>query len=445
MRGRETGASSQDTFGWWLAEEDTSKSFDESSTSSSSSMVSCIDSESAEDYVLADDFRENSTNPSQDLSVELIEADAAKDTGRSSPAALAEPRVEIHSLSCRSTERRESRCSQGVCYTPERLVRCQDYRILTPSPRYITVSQARITPEHESPRKARRCRRRLNCLIDTKQVGATQLKALLDPNASEILAASDPSHWRSYQRVRNNEDESKTKESLSTSDLGRSASLFTPDSISKRSSCERLNITWDEPKKLTTRSSSSLEDTSGVQSNWSSDTHSDLQNSAPRCLCDELADTGFNLNVSRDGIPALQEVVSLFGLFEEDRFCRSTSSHDRLTRLALAIETDTQQVPLGPNSCSSVQQLHRKVKQLQIGNKDIHKDVYNLRKGFQWEEEKMSEISSSARQFREDLQETRYLDDLLQLLQGELETISRRNWPFLLGHGEQPEEINLIV
>lgn len=49
----------------------------------------------------------------------------------------------------------------------------------------------------------------------------------------------------------------------------------------------------------------------------------------------------------------------------------------------------------------------------------------------------------------EDVQDTRYLDDLIFLLQGQLDRINLRQWPFLvahvLGHADSNRELNLVV
>lgn len=78
-----------------------------------------------------------------------------------------------------SSERNvKKECITPICYTPERLIRSQEYRILIPSPRCFTFSQARFTPENESREwKSRRCRKQLNRLIDSRQIG-TQSKVL---------------------------------------------------------------------------------------------------------------------------------------------------------------------------------------------------------------------------------------------------------------------------
>lgn len=133
---------------------------------------------------------------------------------------------------------------------------------------------------------------------------AAQLKALLEPGPKEIvIPIIARNYWKSYKQECNSNDgtgniENETKkEDTTISDGKKSSNLHTPDSISKRSSYERLNITWEDCGKMGTRTSS-LEDTSGIQSNWSSDTHSDLQ-STPLCLSDELAATNYKLDVSQ--------------------------------------------------------------------------------------------------------------------------------------------------
>lgn len=66
----------------------------------------------------------------------------------------------------------KSNMFQAICYTPERLVRSQEYRILTPSPRYLSIRQSRMTGETEDHRNTSfRSQRRLNYLIDSKQLG----------------------------------------------------------------------------------------------------------------------------------------------------------------------------------------------------------------------------------------------------------------------------------
>lgn len=122
-----------------------------------------------------------------------------------------------------------------------------------------------------------------------------------------------------------------------------------------------------------------------------------------------------------------------------------------------------------------VKHLQNKIKKLQINNKDIYRDIFNLRESFQviifvkdihiyiyffvkknvhkifhyfinqCDEQRITDILSDTNKLRQDVHELRYLDDLLKLLRGELERISKRNWPFVIGHTNHSEEMNLIV
>lgn len=68
-------------------------------------------------------------------------------------------------------------------------------------------------------------------------------------------------------------------------------------------------------------------------------------------------------------------------LLEEDSFHDSTSSHDQLTRLALTIETDENMS--GVLEKEHLIHLQNKIRKLQASNKDICRDISNLRKNFQ--------------------------------------------------------------
>lgn len=129
-----------------------------------------------------------------------------------------------------------------------------------------------------------------------------QLKSFAENRPKEGIVSTIGLHsWKDNKRIynddigtKNNENETKMED---VSDYNKSCSLQTPDSISKRSSYDKLNITWEDCGKMGTRSSSL--DTSGIQSNdWSSDTHSDLQNTF-LCLSDELATTDYKLDNSQ--------------------------------------------------------------------------------------------------------------------------------------------------
>ncbi|XP_076178218.1 uncharacterized protein LOC143152228 [Ptiloglossa arizonensis] len=458
----------KDDFGWWLSNEDdlkspiSSRSKDSLSVGSSESMLSCIDSDNDESYSLAQEFRQEQNDNCErieltsliheDLDVDLIEEDAVGQESNVAPFPAKEAESYFDETGSRSHR------SQGMCYTPERLVRSQEYRILTPSPRYLSISQARIMPENENQRKALRCRRRLNYLIDSKQVDTTQLKTLLRANSAKVAVPTIVLHnWTSYkQSCDSNDNNTKTEDTPNVPDYKKSSGLHIQHPIDKESIYERLSVTWENCKKTET-CSSSLEDTSGIQSNdWSSDTHSDIQNT-PLCLFDELASSNYKLETSQERCTAINEVVSILEvldtdpekaavLLDEDRFCNSTSSHDQLTRLALAIETDAKVPGVFEKSENLINCLQKKVEKLQTCNKDIYRDICDLRTNFQRDERKVADISSSTNKLRQDIREMRYLDDLLNLLRGEIERISKRNWPFVIGRPDhRSEEMNLIV
>lgn len=70
-------------------------------------------------------------------------------------------------------------------------------------------------------------------------------------------------------------------------------------------------------------------------------------------------------------------------LEEEDRFCSSMSSHDQLTRLALAIETDVEAPAVPDDQNNWIRHLRDRIERLQLANKEIHGDICGLRTNFQ--------------------------------------------------------------
>ncbi|XP_078049726.1 uncharacterized protein LOC144476526 isoform X2 [Augochlora pura] len=463
------GTLSENDYGWRLCSDDDPKSPRSSRSkdcmsldSASESMLSCIDSDFDDDnetYSLAQDFRFELADNCETIELaSLIHKDLDSDIQRDASAKESDgptfPAEEAENYFEETTGPKSHRSRvRGICYTPERLVRSQEYRILTPSPRYLSISQTRLMPENESPRKTPRSRRRLNYLIDSKQVGENRQKTLVNSSPVEAaMPAVFQQNWRRSRTISERRDEDvSTKHEKIGFDESR-----TLDSIYKGSSNERLNVTWEDCKRIETPSSS-MDDTSGIQSNdWSSDTHSDLQ-ITPLCLSVELASTNYKLDTSQGRCTAINEVVSILEvldtdpekavvLLEEDRFCDSTSSHDQLTRLALAIETDAKDPDVRETSENVVRDLQRRVEMLQASNKDMFRDICNLRQSFQCDERKMDDISSSTSKLRQEVCDMRYLDDLLNLLRGNLKRISDRDWPFAVGRfGNPTEETNLIV
>ncbi|XP_012537530.2 uncharacterized protein LOC105837360 isoform X1 [Monomorium pharaonis] len=381
-----------------------------------------------------------------DLDIELIERDA-RVMSSSSPTTVTGGERDI----------KEEHCPiSPVCYTPERLIRSQEYRILIPSSRRFAYSrEVRFTPESES-RESYRCQKRLSRLIDSGQIGATQLRTLLNiPSTDARRTYMIPEH---RQCIADDSDTSaRSNDDPMTDDDCGVQSTKTADSSG--SSYYRLNPTiWEEDCKGPSTRPSSLEDTSGIQSyDCSLETQSDAENT-PMCLCDELAIASNvrTVHFANDRGVAINEVASILQglpsdlekatvLLEEDRFGDSTSSHDQLTRLALTIETDVEApaVPDDPNNW--IRRLRDRIERLQLANKEIHGDIRGLRTNFQCDEKKTINLSSDTMRLFEDVHDLRYFDDLVKLLEGELERISQRNWPFILGHRNPHGEMNLII
>lgn len=409
-----------DEFGWWLEEA--------RSSASSASMLSCIDSDDPEHFALADDCGKARDESGERIELTSIDGDRERTDER-------------FSSTRRDSLSEDEAGSEACSYTPERLVRCHEYRILTPSPR---LGLSASSPSHNAGKANGKRQKRLYRLIDSKQVGASQLRALLTPlDAEGRVPAASLSPWRS---------EVSPKDPLATGNQEDPIELHSADPASDSSSCERLNGTWEELSKATRRSS--REDTSGIHSNdWSSDALSD----APVCLCDELATASKSFaestKVVRGRTNAINEVASILQGLER---CPEkaaalldagdiTSGHDHLTRLALAIETDGN-VPIFGEPEILLRQLRGRVERLRDGNRDIHKDIRSLQEDFQCDEKKVEDLSSSTSKLRRNVDELRYLDDLVNLLRGELERISRKTWPFVLGRTSGPnEEMNLVV
>ncbi|XP_012235919.1 putative leucine-rich repeat-containing protein DDB_G0290503 isoform X2 [Linepithema humile] len=373
-----------------------------------------------------------------DLDIDLIERDVINETNY--------PPTTVNNNECEVKEEFKPRA-----YTPERLIKSQKYRILTPSPPYFVFSKAKLMSEEgNDKRKYQRCRKRLNGLLDSTQIGATQLRTLLNISPTDVRTCAFSSLISGNEQCIVNDFNTPMK----------SKNIQNTETFSSnRSSYDRLNSTLDNYKNLT-NCLSSLDDTSGIQSNdWSLETQSDMQYT-PMSLCDELAiaSRSHTSSFATDRSTAINEVMSILEslqshpekatilLKEDDRFDDCTSHHDNLTRLALAIETDEEvssAVPKDPNN--AMHHLREKIKRLRLGNKEIHRDICDLRTNFQDDEKKTIDLSNKTTKLLQDVRNLRYFDDLLKLLKGKLYWISKKKWPFVLGHSEPYEEKNLII
>ncbi|PSN42794.1 hypothetical protein C0J52_20535 [Blattella germanica] len=93
--------------------------------------------------------------------------------------------------------------------------------------------------------------------------------------------------------------------------------------------------------------------------------------------------------------------------------------------------------------------LDSKLRNLEADIQQLHTDTHNLNNDFQMQENAVSRMTEAARRLVSDLQNIRYLDDLIYLLQGQLDRITLRKWPFILAHvlpqSDSTQEFNLIV
>ncbi|XP_063974462.1 uncharacterized protein LOC135161102 isoform X2 [Diachasmimorpha longicaudata] len=347
----------------------------------------------------------------------------------------------------------------AFCYTPERLVRAREYRILTPSPKYFFDSWAdtgmMVSTFRETRSKMPKFRRKLESLIDSTKMGASQLEALLDSTAPEVrvpLSIRRSRRHRNYQINKTFQEVSPSKELLEIANQESPIRCETPEPASSNSStCGCLCNSWEDREK----SSRSVDDTSGIQSNTWSESGSGF--GTPVCLSIDLG-TGSRVSQCQSQSRMINQVVTLLeGLrptslhppqvndLIQDRFGQSSSSHDYLTRLALSIEDESD--PKHPRTTEEeLNELRDRVHQLQENSRCMYRDLGLLRMDFQCEERKLDNLQNETSRFHRDMDELRYLDDLLNLLRGELARISRRNWPFILGHDDyDTEEINLVV
>ncbi|XP_020289045.1 uncharacterized protein LOC109857288 isoform X2 [Pseudomyrmex gracilis] len=379
---------------------------------------------------ISEELELGSLTRDNDLDIDLIEKDAVETS-------------DLPATDSSEGSIREESETRAACYTPERLIRSQKYRILVPSPRCFIFPRF-VAENGSGERRFRHCRKRLSCLIDSKQIGATQLKMLLNLPIADARTRAVSSPIFGQERCNVVGDCNDNKPSNDDLHLGDKSAR----TISSRSSYDILNSTWDYDCKGLTVRPPSLDDTSGIQStDWSLETQSDTRNT-PMCLCDELAvaldrGTAINNKVASILESLRSDPENATALSKnEDRFRNEIPSfHDQLTRLTI----ETNGTTVSDDANNWLHRLRDKIKRLRLANKEIHRDIRDLCTDFQRDEEKTMNLSNSARHLLQDVCELRYLDDLLKLLKGEPDRISKRNWPFVLRHSEPHEELNLII
>ncbi|XP_058804323.1 uncharacterized protein LOC131671710 isoform X2 [Phymastichus coffea] len=379
---------------------------------------------------------------------------------------------------------------QAVCYTPERLVRDDNYKILTPSARCFQPCYVNFRGEEVELEQRNRDKD-----ISDGKIGAAQLVLLLESLQQGSFSSSQSGNrccrcvrYGDGQVLLHNErcsrDESAAEKSSYMIRVHTNAKMpfsseygsYDEDHMPPDNNCHGKE------------SSELCEDSSGVSSvdtitalhtdDWScangktADVVDDLSTRLqPRRLSDEWAYTSFEYalvspdrpdsEISSEMVALLADLdteraQALLSMTDEDRFQGAThSGHDCFARLALAIEPDGRLVwrprasqPRIPHSDPGpeLEQLRDKIDRLHGSSRQLLEEMSSLRKDFAVDEWKINGLSDDVRKLRNEVCELRYLDDLLKLLRGELDRTSKRNWPFAIGNPKYGrEEINLVV
>lgn len=122
-----------------------------------------------------------------------------------------------------------------------------------------------------------------------------------------------------------------------------------------------------------------------------------------------------------------------------------------VVKLALSIEHDPDRILEESRSAlmQAFRELDSRVRGVQECATQIRADVNRLQKDFELQEGVVTHMKARTRQLAEDVQDTRHEDDLIFLLQGQLDRITLRKWPFAvanaLRNADCNRELNLIV
>lgn len=273
------------------------------------------------------------------------------------------------------------RKSHGFSYTPERLVKSKEYKILSPPFQFACIHSSKFR------------QRKLSELIDPNKIGGINLQKLLCPN---IMPIEDLFHLKGYFDF--HDEKNRIKE----------------DSFSSLISNFKELKTLSEEKGNHKFSSSEDENTSGIQS------------------------PGWSLDTSSDPTKALPRVENLKG---------SSNEEEGLIFEDLEVESEiSTNLLLDDDDRENLSEIQSKVRRLQDVNEDMQKEIVTLKEDFQNDEWRVNILLEEAINYRRELQELQYLDNLVNLLRGELERISPKTWPFIRNHTDPySDEINLII
>ncbi|XP_014210166.1 uncharacterized protein LOC106640598 [Copidosoma floridanum] len=357
----------------------------------------------------------------------------------------------------------------AFCYTPERLVKCGEFRVLAPSPRF--------RPDFEGLETAEA---RLASDVGGEEMnGATQLARLLQSPqrySSDTSSLLKPSSCKRCCPVRYGDGEVV----LHTKHCPRDSENRTPADLQSQScsehdytSCTKRQTEEDSPKAKDATGQKIADDSSGVSSvdgltgtrggdDWSccgsevlddnADTHSILTS---RRVSSELAYVSLEFDEQNAQGPS--DASGLITVLEVER----TTAHnfhsllrlpstdpEYLARLALAVEPKVRPTIriISTDTEVQIERLRDKVDRLQGNSKMLYEELSLLKRDFAMDECRVNHLSEDIGKLQTEVHELRYLDDLLKLLRGELERVSDQIWPFSVRHAKRgTEEINLIV
>ncbi|XP_051174521.1 hybrid signal transduction histidine kinase D-like [Leptopilina boulardi] len=271
------------------------------------------------------------------------------------------------------------RKSLGFSYTPERLVKSKEYKILSPPFQSACIHSSKFR------------QRKLSELIDPHKIGGINLQKLLCPN---IMAINYSNYFHMKRYIDFQDIKSQSKE-------GSFSSLI--------SNFKELKTLSEEKQRNRKFSSSEEENTSGIQSpGWSLDTCSEPTKALPR-------------------------VENLKGSSNEEDIDDYEIESSEISTILL-------------DDSENLSEIQSKIKKLENNNGDMQKNIETLKEDFQNDEWKINILLEDAINLRREIQELQYLDNLVNLLRGELERISPKTWPFIRNHVDPySEEINLII
>ncbi|XP_043472190.1 myb-like protein H isoform X2 [Leptopilina heterotoma] len=370
-------------FGWWICETENISSFSSTFSSSSSSSSSIINEKNLQEKNSSNrkNFDNNNLKQNSIFSLKNHEYNFNINNNNDEKNEEKEKTKEIKLTVNVDFDKIQDgedenfiengfRKSHGFSYTPERLVKSKEYKILSPPFQFACIHSSKFR------------QRKLSELIDPNKIGGINLQKLLCPN---IMPIEDYFHLKGdfdFHDVKN-----RIKEELKT---------------------------LSEEKGNHKFSSSEDENTSGIQS------------------------PGWSLDTSSDPTKALPRVENLKG---------SSNEEEGLIFEDLEVESEfSTNLLLDDDDRENLSEIQSKVRRLQDVNEDMQKEIVTLKEDFQNDEWRVNILLEEAINYRRELQELQYLDNLVNLLRGELERISPKTWPFIRNHTDPySDEINLII